>query len=267
MSLDLRLGRYQDVLGDVECDLVCSDPPYSKRTHEGHDAGAGLANKAETHWERSDGRRDPCRPRRAISYDFWTAVEVHEFVEFWAPRNRGWFVCLSDSDLCAVWRAAFEDHGLCGFQPVPIYIPGMTVRMCGDGPSSWAIYANVARPRREPFSTWGTLPGGYTGSVGKIERAASVVAGAKPLWAMRALVRDYSRPGDLVVDPCAGGGTTLAAAMLEGRRAVGAEVNPDHHREAMNRLAGAHSSRGHTLSLFPEISTLPTPRSEECNQP
>jgi hypothetical protein len=158
--IDLRRGDYREVLADVECDLVCSDPPYSKRTHEGHDAGASLANKAEAHWERSDGRRDPCRPRRAIAYDFWTEEDVNEFVEFWAPRNRGWFVCLSDSELCGTWRAAFEDHGLCGFQPVTIFIPGMTVRMADDGPSSWTIYANVARPRREPFSTWGTLPGG-----------------------------------------------------------------------------------------------------------
>jgi hypothetical protein len=263
--MDLRPGRYQDVLRDVECDAVIVDSPYSKRTHEGHDAGASLANKAEAHWERSDGRRDPCRPRRSISYDFWTEDDVDEFVAFWAPRNRGWFVCLSDSELCGAWRAAFEAHGLCGFQPVTIFIPGMTVRMAGDGPSSWTIYANVARPRREPFSTWGTLPGGYTGTVGKIERAASVVAGAKPLWAMRAIVRDYSRSGDLVVDPCAGGGTTLAAAVLEGRRAIGAEVNPDNHRAAMNRLAGAHSPSGNTLSLFPDITTLPTPRSEECN--
>jgi DNA modification methylase len=83
---------------------------------------------------------------------------------------------------------------------------------------------------------------------------------------MRALVRDYSRPGDLVVDPCAGGGTTLAAALLEGRRACGAEVNPHHHREAMNRLAGAHVPRGNTLSLFPEISTLPPTRNDQCSQ-
>lgn len=32
-SADLRLGRYQDVLADVECDAVIADPPYSERTH------------------------------------------------------------------------------------------------------------------------------------------------------------------------------------------------------------------------------------------
>jgi tRNA G10 N-methylase Trm11 len=42
---------------------------------------------------------------------------------------------------------------------------------------------------------------------------------------MRALVRDYSRPGDLVCDPCCGAGTTLRAAIEEGRRAIGGDID------------------------------------------
>jgi DNA modification methylase len=61
---------------------------------------------------------------------------------------------------------------------------------------------------------------------------------------MRALVRDYSRKGDLVCDPTAGAATTLIAAATEGRRAVGAEVDPDTYRLAQERIA-----RGFTLTL------------------
>jgi hypothetical protein len=234
MTLDLRLGDYREVLRDIECDAVIVDCPFSRRTHKGHATGAETANKARR--MKANGILDTGRERRAIAYDFWTAADVFEFVSFWATRNRGWFVALSDSELWGTWRAAFGEHRLLTFQPIPILIPGMTVRMCGDGPSSWAVYACVARPRRKPFSRWGTLPGGYKGSVGKKERAAGIVGG-KPLWAMRELVRAYSRPGDLVCDPCAGGGTTLIAAYLEGRRAVGAEIKPAHYRHAMARLA------------------------------
>ena len=53
---------------------------------------------------------------------------------------------------------------------------------------------------------------------------------------MRALVRDYSRPGDLVCDPCAGGATTLIAAALEGRRAIGAELDPETYALACARI-------------------------------
>jgi DNA modification methylase len=41
----------------------------------------------------------------------------------------------------------------------------------------------------------------------------------------------------LVIDPTAGGGTTLIAARLEGRRAMGAEVKPDSYAKALARCA------------------------------
>lgn len=34
--IDLRVGRWQDVLQGVEVDCVCVDPPYGARTHEGN---------------------------------------------------------------------------------------------------------------------------------------------------------------------------------------------------------------------------------------
>ncbi len=40
----------------------------------------------------------------------------------------------------------------------------------------------------------------------------------------RRIVAEYSRPGDLVVDPLAGTGTTLVEAAILGRRAIGVEL-------------------------------------------
>lgn len=230
MSADLRPGDYRDVLADVgEVDCVMSDPPYSARVHDGHEAGVEFAASGTPRRARSDGRTDPATERRALNYSAWSVDDVRSFVDFWAPRNRGWFVCLSDSELCSAYRAAYEANSLTGFAPVGILIPGMTVRMAGDGPSSWMLYANVARPKA--LSKWGTLPGGYTGPPGE-----RVHIGGKPLWLMRALVRDYTKRGDLVVDPCAGAATTLIAAETEGRRALGAEVDPATHAIAVARL-------------------------------
>lgn len=45
----------------------------------------------------------------------------------------------------------------------------------------------------------------------------------KPLELLRWLIRTYSNEDDLVVDPCAGSGSTGVAAVLEGRRFVGFE--------------------------------------------
>jgi site-specific DNA-methyltransferase (adenine-specific) len=72
---------------------------------------------------------------------------------------------------------------------------------------------------------------------------------------MRAIVRDYSRPGDIVCDPCSGAATTLLAALTEGRRAVGAEAKPAHFEAACARL-----KKGWTTPLFLDT---PTPKQEK----
>jgi len=232
--IDFRLGRYQDVLQDVECDALICDPPYSDRTHSGHNSGADLANVGTYGHVRSNGKIDAYRPRREINYGCWTQDNVREFLEFWQGRNRGWYVCMSDNQLCGVWRDEFERIGLTSFQPVPILIPGMTVRLCGDGPSSWTVYLNVARPKS--YNKWGTLPGGYY-----VKQEKTIAVGGKPLSAMVAIIRDYSKPGDLICDPCAGGATTLIAAASQGRRAVGSEMDADTYAKAKARIDAGYT--------------------------
>jgi hypothetical protein len=62
----------------------------------------------------------------------------------------------------------------------------------------------------------------------------------KPLSLMRWLCRLTKTPtGGVVLDPFAGSGTTLLAALLEGRRAIGIEKDPGYAETARKRLAGA----------------------------
>ena len=63
---------------------------------------------------------------------------------------------------------------------------------------------------------------------------------------LRPLIVELSRPGDLVFDPFAGWGTTLVAASVEGRRAVGIEVNAERAEDARQRLAGYPGVEMHT---------------------
>jgi hypothetical protein len=95
---------------------------------------------------------------------------------------------------------------------------------------------------------WGALVGAYVVPMGQTRRGAregKAVIGGKPLWLMRAIIRDYTKPGDLVCDPFSGGGTTLLAAAMEGRRAIGAEMDPKTHALATERLA-----KGYTKPMF-----------------
>lgn len=257
MSVDLRLGRWQDALADVEMvDAVITDPPYSERTHASHDAGA---EDATADVERPDVRDNKERlrlglpaMRRKLGYTAFADADVAEMVSSLAPRCRGWFVVITDHGLIDSWSRNLESVDRYVFAPLPLVETGSRVRLSGDGPSSWTCWIVASRPRNREFQSWGTLPGAY---VQPCERGR-IVVGGKPLASMRALVSDYTRPGDLVCDPCAGGATTLLAAAIEGRRAIGSEMDPETFAKAQKRIA-----RGYTPTMFadavPEMKQEP----------
>ena len=53
---------------------------------------------------------------------------------------------------------------------------------------------------------------------------------------MAELVERFSKPGDLIVDPFLGGGTTGMAAINLGRRFIGADINAEAIQTAASRL-------------------------------
>ena len=217
---EVRCGRWQDVLDDVvQCDAVITDPPYSQVTHQ----GTGTKNRRDSYKESK------------ISYGDLDEEGVREFVEAWHVRCRGWICVLTDDVLAYAYRAAFFDVGRVVFAPVPVIMPD-SVRLCGDGPASAAVYLVVSRPRSIEYAQWGSLPGWYRTSRAKCER----VVGGKRVSLMRQIVGHYSRPGDLVVDPFAGEGSTLTAAHEMGRSCVGAEVDPKTHATCARKLADAN---------------------------
>ena len=230
-DLDLRLGDWRDVLADVECDVMVTDPPYGHRTHDGHNRVLRYEQGGQKLPDQSD--------RSLLRYSHWTASDVREFVASWAPRTRGWFVALTSHDLFSAWEESLEAEGRYVFQPIPCVIRGMTVRISGDGPSSWAVWLVASRPRTRQWSTWGTLPGAYYVTRGTVSDAtAPQIIGGKPLQLMLDIVGDYSRQGDLVCDPCAGLATTGVAARALRRRFVGSEIDADTFKTATERLAG-----------------------------
>jgi site-specific DNA-methyltransferase (adenine-specific) len=58
----------------------------------------------------------------------------------------------------------------------------------------------------------------------------------KPVESLAPLIAAFTKPGDLVLDPFAGSGSTLDAAQRLGRRFVGIELDAGYHRAASERL-------------------------------
>lgn len=227
-----------EIMGERKANLLCVDAPYSSKTHDGHKNGKLTADRAAAFAEKHKDNPTPesryaakLNPmRRDLNYAAWSPENVSTFVQTWSPHCIGWQVSITDDQLAPHWQSAFDVAGLYPFAPLPLVETGSRIRMLGDGPSNWTCWVVVARPRTKEFAKWGALPGAYVqpaerdiNSLGGSDR----VVGGKPLRSMVAIVRDYSRPGDLVVDPCVGGGTCGAAAKSIGRRFIG--IDQDHH--------------------------------------
>jgi DNA modification methylase len=59
----------------------------------------------------------------------------------------------------------------------------------------------------------------------------------KPVTLMQTLIDVFSSPGDLVLDPFCGSGSTLVAARDLGRRSIGIEIDPRFAEVARQRMA------------------------------
>lgn len=70
----------------------------------------------------------------------------------------------------------------------------------------------------------------------------------KPVSNLMSLINAFSRPGDLVLDPFCGSGSTLVAARLSGRRYIGIELSSDYCETARRRTEQVRRSPLNTVA-------------------
>lgn len=230
MSVELRKGDALLLLRDLEdesVDLVLTDPPYSSggmfRSDRVQSTGTKYVSSDALH-KRADFDGDSRDQRGFLA---WASVWL---AECWRVSKPGGS-CLVFTD----WRqlATVTDAVQAG---------GFVYR----GIVVWDKTA-ACRPRpgfraQCEFVVWGTR--GQVGDdapylPGVIEAAAPRERWhqtEKPLGLLEQLVA-VCPPGGLVLDPFVGAATTLEAARLRGRRALGFEINPDYLEVAGRRLA------------------------------
>ena len=58
----------------------------------------------------------------------------------------------------------------------------------------------------------------------------------KPVKVLKRLIEVFTDPGDVVIDPCFGSGTTARAAQELGRNFYGFEINRQFYNRAVNEM-------------------------------
>jgi len=219
----LYLGDCMDILPTLDkVDAVITDPPYSETLHKNHNLNAE--------------RKKPDKVnRQKLNYDFLSENKVFELADVYSKICKGWIVWMSDSSLTPIIQTALQKNNRYVFQPLPFYQAGRSVRLAGDGPCSWTDWITVARTKAQ--SKWGTLPGGYIAGQGWNDKERM---GGKPTFLMDALVCDYSRINDVVLDSHMGAGTTGVACIKNGRKFIGMEIDGQAFDIACRRIEQAY---------------------------
>lgn len=140
-------------------------------------------------------------------------------------KDGGFFVTFYRWDVQDILFAAIEEAGF-SIKSQIVWIKGGGGM--GDLTGSYAEGHELAI-----FCTKGSysFPIGRPNNIYKSNKVSSdkiIHPNEKPIDLMKAMVRDLSRKGDLIVDPFSGSGCVCAAAVSEGRRAIGIELDDRH---------------------------------------
>jgi site-specific DNA-methyltransferase (adenine-specific) len=220
-------------LGDKSVDVLLMDPPYSERVHR------RLGR---------EGRSDGIVPREALSFGHLT-TEVARAVAAEACRVvRRWILVFGDELSFAEWVFAIEGAGGEYVRKGTWVKEDAMPQMSGDRPGAGTeeiMIAHAPRPPRSGRMKWNG--GGRAATYFGPCQERGVTRGhpaQKPVWLIEALVRDFTNPGDLVLDAFAGSGTTGVACKRLGRRFIGWERDAKYHAIAQKRIDGTREQLG-----------------------
>jgi site-specific DNA-methyltransferase (adenine-specific) len=215
------------LLPDKSVDHVICDPPYSAWVHAQHMIGGGA--------RRNGSARYKDLGFGAISVDAMTTA-----AEQFARVSRRWVIVFCAAEMVGSWRDAMTDKGLEHVR-VGVWVKGgATPQFSGDRPAPGFESIEIAHPAGRKTWNGGGRHAVWLADVPRGDRHHTT---QKPIDLMEQLVRDFTDPGDLILDAFAGSGTTGVAAKRLGRRFIGWERDPKYHAIAEKRIASAREQR------------------------
>lgn len=214
-------------LGDNSVDVTITDPPYEAEAHTlGRRVKRGFGDVV-----------DETLNFASITEDQRTAVAAHI-----ARVTRSRAVVFCQAEAVDAWRAAFNAADMPYRRAIPWIKPDAMPSLHGRWPGQSYETIVLAQHKNAKAPPVGGKATAYSATkevfVSSGERSKSPHPTTKPLRLMRAIVEDFTLPGDLILDPFAGSGTTGVAARMLGRRFIGWELSPAYHAIACRRLNG-----------------------------
>lgn len=101
-----------------------------------------------------------------------------------------------------------------------------------------AIWISKSNDCKLNFISQSEMKQVFSGSNGESRSRKRIHPCQKYNWMIEPLIERHSEPGDIVLDPFAGSGTTLRIAAAMGRKAIGFEKSTAFYKAAFNSLFG-----------------------------
>lgn len=203
-------GDCREILPTLDpVDCVVTDPPYGAVTHRG---------------ALGDGGRSAL-----VDFDATTPEALRSTMEL--ARVRRWWVAFME------WRhiAALETRPPEGWEFVRFGIwvkPNGAPQFTGDRPATGWEGVGIFHPPGKKRWNGGGHHAVWTANVEQGPHPTM-----KPLPLVRRLVDLFSEPGETILDPFCGSGTSLVAARDLGRKSIGIEREEKYAEIAAKRLS------------------------------
>lgn len=206
-GVTLHLADCRDVLPALGgIDVVITDPPYAARTHAGARSMRSLAQSP-------------------VDFPAITGAELVGLAESFCALARRWVVMTCD------WQHAAQLSGP-SLVRLGVWVKqGAAPQFSGDRPGmGWEAVAMLHRAGRKRWN------GGGHHAVWHCPIVRGGHPTQKPERLVAEWVRLFSDPGEIILDPFMGSGTTGVAALKQGRRFIGIERDPRYFDLACRRL-------------------------------
>lgn len=236
----MDLGDCRHVLNrdDLKADHLISDPPFSKdlytrmKTNNGNPAGPGGAFLVGQRLVETAGGSFQELANNAIG----SVDDCLDAVASFARNHvRRWVIVFHDDLALVPWIDAMSEAGFQRKRTSVWLKPDPMPQLSGDRPAQDVEYFTCFHRKGSAWNGGGK-PASIVCPISKGKYRPDHPS-PKPLRVMEHLIRLFTNPGDLVLDPFAGSGTTGVAALKAGRRFHGIERHQPWHELACKRLA------------------------------